>query len=712
MTYGSFVNKFLGVDDGGNCLCGPYLPNSMMRLCPDTLIPQITSGYLSHRPIIGFSHTHVSGTGGGGRYGNILVTPYTGEERLTVGPYDREEEQADPGRYSVILQPAGIKAELTVTEHVGLHRYTFPEGQEARLWLDSGSVIQCYPHNDPQGGRCIGGWVEVLNDRQIMGRGDFKGGWGHDYPYSVYFFAEFSTPFHGSMCANFQGYYEPTRVDGPGSRVTLRFGQTKTVELQVGVSFVSVANARRYVETEARGKSFEEIYDRACGIWEDTFRKIRVEGGSEKHTRIFYSLFTRLMWGPTDLGFDENPHWRSEVRNFTDYYALWDSVRNANSLICLFDPKLEADMMNCLVDVAEHVGWLPDAWVAGHGAMVQGGSSADILISEAAQKGIEGINYEKALQYMRKNNEVESPNTWLYGRYLPDWRDLGFVSTNVPHARVSRHIEYSYQDWCIGKLAEILGDQPLAEKNYKTSLQLWNLWREDIGLFAPRCPNGEFDYTFDPNYVRPDFWNDVNFYEGSAWQWMYATHHDFSGLIAHHGGPEKFMERLDRFFEEGKYHSKETMLHIPYLYIYAGRPDKSWERVRWALERYFRDARNGLSDNEDMGCQSAFFMCSSMGVYPLMGQDLYFLTPPLFKKTVLTMGDSGHTLTVEAPAADETHKYIVGATLNGKPLDRAWIRHGEIKEGAVLRLDLAEAPNGFGAHNPPPCPADEIRNKK
>lgn len=708
MKYGAYVNKFLGVDDGGNCLCGPYLPNSMMRLGPDTIAPQTTSGYLSHHPIIGFSHTHVSGTGGGGRYGNVAVIPYVGYQRLNIGTYDRKDETADVGSYAVTLMPAGIRAELTVTEHVGVHRYTFPEGENAHLWLDAGAIIQAYSHNDPQGGRCIGGFVEVLNDHQIMGRGDFKGGWGHDYPYSIHFFAEFDQPFCGSMCADCAGFYEGTRADGIGSKVTLNFGGTRTVGLRVGVSYVSVANARYYVETEARGKTFEEVYERACDVWENTFQKIDVQGGSELHTRIFYSVFARLMWGPTDLGTEENPYWRSNIRNFTDYYAIWDSVRNANSLISLFDPKLEADMLNCLLDVADHVGWLPDAWVAGHGAMIQGGSSSDILFSEAAQKGIVGIDYEKALKHMRKNNEVESPNTWLYGRYLPDYRDIGYCSTNVPHARVSRHIEYSYQDWCIGKLADILGYKDVAEKNYESSKKLWNLWREDIALFAPRRPNGEWDYTFDPEYVRPDFWNDVNFYEGSAWQWMYSTHHDFAGLIAHHGGAEPFMERLDRFFNEGKYHSKETMLHVPYLYIYAGRPDKTWERVRHCLKVYFRDARNGLSDNEDMGCQSAFFMCSSMGLYPLMGQDLYFLTAPLFKKTTLTMGDSGNTLVIEAPNADEEHKYIVGATLNGVPLDRAWIRHGEIANGAVLRLELATEPNGFGADNVPPSPAAEI----
>lgn len=706
--YCSQVNKFLGIDGGGNCLCGPYLPNSMVRLGPDTIYPQDSSGYCSNHPITCFSHTHVSGTGGGSRYGNIGITPYVGYMRLGIDPYEKEDEQADPGYYSVMLKPAGIKAELTVTPHVGVHRYTFPADQQANLLIDAGSVIRVFPYSDGQGGHCIGGFLEVLNNKQIMGRSDCKGGWGHDFPYSVYFFAELDTPFSESMCADNEGFYNANKVDGAGCKVALRFQDTKQVGLKVGISFVSIANARYSLENEAQNFTFEEIHDKACDIWEETLSKIQVEGGSEVHTRIFYSLFTRLMWGPTDLGTTENPYWRSDVRNFTDYYAIWDSVRNANSLISLFDPKLEADMLNCLLDVADHVGWLPDAWVAGHGAMIQGGSSSDVLFCEAKQKGIEGIDYEKALKYMRKNNEIESPNPWLYGRYLQDYRDKGYVSTNVSHARVSRHIEYAYQDWCIGKLAEALGYMDVAEKNYKSCKKLWNLWRDDIKLFAPKKPDGKFDPTFDPDYVRPDFWNDSNFYEGSAWQWMYATHHDFAGLIERNGGAEAFIERLDRFFNEGHYHSKETMLHIPYLYTYAGRPDKTADRVRKCIDMYFRDSRNGISDNEDMGCQSAFYMCSGMGVYPIMGQDLYMLSSPIFKKTTLIMGDSGNTLVIEAPNADQDHRYIVGASINGRTLDRAWITHSEIADGAVLKLELGKEPNDWGKGYVPPCPAKMI----
>jgi predicted alpha-1,2-mannosidase len=276
----------------------------------------------------------------------------------------------------------------------------------------------------------------------------------------------------------------------------------------------------------------------------------------------------------------------------------------------------------------------------------------------------------------------------------------------VKLACVSKHLEYTYQDWCIGKLAEILGDSSLAEKNFEASKKVWNLWREDLKLFAPRKANGEFDYSFDPEFMRPDPWHDSNFYEASAWQWMYSVHHDFKGLIERCGGKEEFVCRLDRFFDEGHYHSKETMLHIPYLYIYAGIPEKTFERVRECLTKYYRNTRNGISDNEDMGCQSAFFMCSSMGIYPIMGQDLYMLTAPIFDRITLQMGKGGKQLEIKAKRKGLEDKYIVGARLNGEVLDRAWIRHEEIANGGILELTLDEKPNGWGNGELPPCPMD------
>jgi len=209
------------------------------------------------------------------------------------------------------------------------------------------------------------------------------------------------------IVANSAGMLEGPVATGTNCRAIASFGKQETVEARVGISYVSIAQARASVEREARGKTFETIRAEARTTWENALGRIRVEGGTHEQKTLFYTLFTRLLCMPSDLGIDdEHAFWHSGVRQFTDIYCLWDSVRNANSFLSLFDPDFEVALLNSLLDIADHTGWLPDAWIAGHGAQIQGGSSADILFCEAALKGLTGIDYEKALGYMRKNMEV------------------------------------------------------------------------------------------------------------------------------------------------------------------------------------------------------------------------------------------------------------------------------------------------------------------
>lgn len=701
-----YVDSFLGVDGPGNCLCGPYLPYSLVRLGPDEPYPHPQNGYHGKRPIARFSHTHAAGAGGMARYGNIGVMPFTGEARLSVEPAQQAEEKAAPGYYSVKLLPSGISVELSSTPHTGVHRYRFPEGSQAHVLLDLSWVLQAGSESpDEHPGRSTGGWLDWVSDREVAGRGDYKGGWGHSYPYSVYFFARFDHPATLRWAADaFAVKPDDTGADGPGCRAVAGFGKVSEVILKVGISYNSLAQARASLDAESGNETFEAIRTRSERTWEESLSRIKVQGGTETQKTIFYSLFARLLCMPTDLGVDDEFHlWRSGVRHFTDFFCLWDSVRNANSLLSLFDPEQEAAYLNCLLDIGKHTGWIPDAWISGHSAMIQGGSSADILFCEAHLKGIPGIDYRGALEFMRKNGEVAPPDPWFAGRHLKDYNELGFLSTNVKKNSVSRHQEYAYQDWCIATLASRLGEKDLAAQFMKGSRKLWNLWREDIGFFAPKHPDGTWVQPFDPAFAIPDSWNDPYFYEGTSWQWSFSVHHDFAGLVRRKGGPEAFIRHLDEFFDKGHHYSKETMLHVPYLYTYAGRPDLSSARARACLDKYFRVSRKGLSDNEDMGCQSAYAMAVSLGLYPIMGQDLWLISAPVFERSEIKLGKSGKTLVIEAPGAAPGKVFVNAATLDGKPLERAWLKHAEIGNGAVLKLDLSDKAGTWGRNLPPPA---------
>lgn len=702
----SWVDPFIGVDKGGNTLCGPYMPLGIARPGPDTWLtgPGNTNGYSSAGRIVRFSQNHVSGTGGSSRYGNIAITPFTGAPMPRLAGYDKADEAAEVGRYSVRLLPEGIQTEITATCRCGVYRFRFPKGAAANLLVDAGSVVRVdvdhkrriLPHS-------VGGFVEMAGDNELIGRGDLQGGWGHDFPYSVYFCARFDRPCAKVYTALGDFMLDGRYQTGPNVKAILSFGEIEELNVVVAISYHSIANARESMAREADGKSFDELREQNVSAWETLLAKLRVSGGTDAERTLFYTSLYRLFCMPSDLGVDDEfPLWKSGVRHFTDYYCLWDSVRNANSLITLLDPQLEVDMLNCLLDVASHNGWIPDAWIAGHSAQIQGGSSADVLICEAALKGLTGIDYTKALLQMRKNNEVVSPNPFLYGRYLEDYRDRGYVSDKVINC-VSRHIEYTYQDWCIGRLAEHLGQKEVAERFYKSSHKLWNLWHEGHKSFAPKTQDGAWSQPFDPRKPqRRDYWNDPHFYEGIAYEWSLCALQDIAGLIQRHGGKEAFVRHLDEFFDSILYHMKEMILHTPMLYHYAGRPDRSADQARRFLGQY-KPQRDGLNGNEDMGAQSSFYLCASMGLYPIMGQDLYLLLPAVFDEVTLHLGQTGKPLTLRSRRRGRG-KFIVSLKADGKPFDRNWIRHAELLAASVLEFDLADEPGMWGTQNPPPSP--------
>jgi putative alpha-1,2-mannosidase len=343
---------------------------------------------------------------------------------------------------------------------------------------------------------------------------------------------------------------------------------------------------------------------------------------------LYHTMLYRFFSMPDDLGHEECPWFPNQRRQFNNFYCLWDSVRNANSFLALWEPELESDICNALLEIAEHSGWTPDAWIMGHRGAIQGGCSAFTLFTEARLKALPKVDPHEALRRMLHERATPSPDPARTGRY-PGYTQRGWLPDSVPQS-LSRSLEYSFQEENLARLAESLGESDLARDARALSRKVLDMWNPELKSFAPRAADGSWSPDYDPWMPqRLDFWADPHTYEGTGHEWSLTCIHLIDDLIRLHGGPEGFVAHLDRLFDHGFFLWKEIILHVPWLYHFAGRPDLSAQRVRHYLDSHYLPGRRGLIDNEDMGSQSSYALGALSGVYPLMGTDLYLLFPPV-----------------------------------------------------------------------------------
>ncbi len=720
----AWVDPFIGVEIG-NTLPGAMLPFGMVRLSPDVAPPNHTTGYRSDRPIRGFSHNHLSGTGGGARYGNVLVIPETGPCDLLPEPV-RQDEYARPGYYSVLLKEHGkeIRCELTASERVGFHRYTFSEpagrltadellrgyaaGVEirGRVLIDVSAIIDMVEaestHNVKSG-------VKILSDRELEGYGRFRGGWGGENPYTVYFAARFDRPF--DACGTWKGadFTADSLREGVNIGAWSEFvlPQRGEVGLRVAISYVSTEQAWRNMESVA-DRDFDGVRNAADSIWNHVLGLLRVEGGTPELKTVFYTGLYHALMMPTDLGMDENPGWSSGQHHFWDFYTLWDTYRTVMPLYTLILPERQREIVRCLLDIYDHRGWLPDAWTAGDYAYVQGGSNADVVIADAVVKKLGGFDVAHAYEAVKKNADVVSDNPYKYGRDLYEYEKYGYLSNNVRNGS-SKSLEYAYDDYCIAQVAGALGLEDDRER-YATRSGSWlHLFDPGTRFFWAKDAEGNWMPGFSPVFRRPDYWNGPYFYEGTPWNYATYVPHDMQRLIAEHGGPERFKAFLDELFDGGHYEiGNEPGFLTPYLYHYAGRPDCSAERVRYLLNE-FRTGRRGLPGQDDSGAMSAWFVFGSMGFFPVAGQDVYLIGTPLFTRSTLML-ENGRRFTVIAPNTSRENKYVCGARLNGKKWDRCWFTHTDLARGGELVLEMGPIPSDWGTKLPPPSLSDILKS--
>ena len=672
-----YVDPRIGSEGVGRTFPGPSMPFGMCKPGPDCTIKPNAGWAPMPEVVTGFSQTHVSGTGGGQKYGNILIQPFLGNQ---PSEQLRMSEDFSLGYYATTFEN-GIRTEITTSERCAFYRIHFPSN--GSLFIDATHYLGKNPIPDQrEQQQFVGAEVEVVSDYEVRGFSRIRGGWNNGDAYTVYFCLMSDKPF--------------SSAEDKGN-ATLRFSDT-FLNMKVGISYVSTQQAKRNISS----CDFDTQLNLLRDSWDKLLSRFDVKG-TEVQKRMFYTALYHTLIMPVDKS-GENPKWR-ETPYYDDYYAIWDTYRSSSPLITLLDPKREADIVNSLLNIYKREGYMPDARSGDCNGRTQGGSNAEVMIADAFVKGLEGIDYEYALEAMLKDAEADpGADHEKHGRGgLREYTTLGYLPYGIDRAG-TRTIEYAYNDYCIAEVAKGLGRQDVYAHYLKQSGNWRNLWRSDYewddvkGYIMPRDAQGRWldsvpwghSKVFHPmipytpvTKVAPWYlpWWSTFFYEALSAEYSLSIPHDVPGLIAACGGAETFRKRLDLFFDRKRYNvGNEPSFLTPCLYHWIGRPDLTSDRVRQIITENYNDTPDGLPGNDDSGSMSSWLAFHMLGLYPNAGQSYYLLHAPLLSAWTLQL-DNGKTLRGTLKGKG-THFEKV--TFNGKVLEDARIEHAELMQGGEL----------------------------
>ena len=722
------VDVFIGSGGHGHTFPGASLPFGMVQLSPDTYnaVWDSVSGYhVDNHSIMGFSHTHLSGTGIGDML-DFLVMPSTGPVQLTPGSldnpdrgyrqrYDHQDEAASPGYYRVRLKDDNIHVELTASARAGLHRYQFPKNASGHLLVDLFHAMQDNP-NTPA--RVSEASVKIVDDRTVVGgRRVYQWASGR----YIYFAMRLSRPFAQAQLYSGDVPLEAAVQEAEGTCLKLALhypdAGAEPLLVKVGISAVSADNALANLDAEIPDFDFTRVHAEAVTAWEKELGRIRIETEDDSHRRIFYTSLYHSLLSPTlfsDVdgryrGMDLQVHTLPEGYHNYSTYSLWDTYRAVHPLYTLVQPERVPDLLQCLVrggaECPDGVAIWPLQGVE-TGCMI--GHHSAVVLAEAHAKGFTGIDYAAAWPLYRKR-ALEDTTHGL------DWyRKLGYIPSDKVDEAVSRTLEYAYDDWAIAHLAEAAGAHDDAKALRQRSLNYRNVFNRETGFMRPRQADGSWAGPFDPRALaHSPQWHD--FTESNAWQATFLNQHDLYGYMEQFGGRDNFIAKLDELFSTsselpagappdidgmvGQYaHGNEPSHHIAYLHAYTGQPWKTQAMVRRLLLEQYHDAPNGLSGNEDCGQMSAWFVLSALGLYavdPVSGN--YVVGSPMFDGATLQLAE-GRKLQVNVRNNSSRNVFVQSLTLNGKPLSRAWLSHAELAAGGTLEFQMGPNPNtAFGS---------------
>jgi predicted alpha-1,2-mannosidase len=723
-----FVDVFIGTGGHGHTYPGATVPFGMVQLSPDTWNSDWDhcSGYHhDDTSIMGFSHTHLSGTGAADLL-DVLLVPATGPVLLDPGSrenpagsyrsrFSHATERGEPGYYSVFLENYGIHAELTATARVGMHRYIFPPNPASHFVIDLAHGVIDAPQR--MNTNIISAELKVVGNDTVVGGRRVKEWAPGRY---IYFAMRFSRPFEGAEIYS-DGKSQGTSIrEAKGTAlkcvVNCPTDTQEVIQVKVGLSAVSTEGALRNLEAEVPGWDFDGVRRAANKAWERELGKIVIETPREDHRKIFYTALYHSFVAPT-LFSDVDGQYRgmdlevhklpAGVNNYTTY-SLWDTYRALHPLYTLVQTDRMPDLLNAMIRMAEQSPAGVPVWplqAVETGCMI--GYHSAPVIAEACAKGIHGVDYAKAYPLWRKRAMDDDY------RGLGHYRKLGYIPCDLEDEAVSKTLEYAYDDWAVAHLARAAG----AEDDYKhllaRSRNYKNTFDGSITFMRGRLANGTWANPFDPRGMgHSKKWRD--FTESNSWQATFLNQHDLYEYMKLFGGEKGFVEKLDGLFNAsselppdappdiaglvGQYaHGNEPSHHVAYLYSYAGLAHKTQARVRMLLETMHHNDPDGVAGNEDCGQISAWYVMSALGFYavdPVSGN--YVFGGPLFDRASIKLGN-GKTLVVEAKGNGPNRPYVQSVSWNGKPYTKSWFSHAQIAEGGTFVIEMGEKPNeNFG----------------
>jgi predicted alpha-1,2-mannosidase len=718
-----YVDPYIGTGFHGHVFLGANVPFGAVQLGPVNLSEgwDWCSGYhYSDSTIVGFSHTHLSGTGIGD-LGDVAVMPTTGAVRVRKGTlknpdqgfvslFSHKEERVRPGYYSVRLKRYNIKAELTATKRVGFHQYTFPKSDAAHLVIDLQQGIGWDLATDTH--------IEQLNDSTLVGY-RYSKGWAVNQ--RLYFAAILSKRIRQFTSLQVTDSLGNTTPAAKGNRlkgvVTFATTAGEVVKLKVGISPVSTTNALANIRAEIPNWNFNKVVAGADAAWNQELQKVRIQAEPAR-MKTFYTALYHTMVAPSVFndsngdywGTDQQVHKGAKFTNLTTF-SLWDTYRAAHPLFTLLQPQRVNDMVSTMLAIYQQQGKLPVWHLMANETNCMVGYSAVPVVVDAYMKGFKGFDANLAYEAIKTTAMRDE-----FG--LKSVKELGFIPADSEVENVSKGLEYAVDDWCIAQMAKKMGKTEDYAYFSKRAKNYQNYFDKRVGFMRGRVSQTEWRTPFSPFssvHMKSDFT------EGNAWQYTWLVPQDVEGLIGLLGGEKRFSQKLDSLFTVkgdmgkeaspdisgliGMYaHGNEPGHHITYLYSYVGQPWKTAEKVRLITENFYTTKPDGIIGNEDVGQMSAWHVFSTLGFYPLNpANGSYIFGSPSVNQATITLA-GGKILSIEAKNNSSANKYIQRIAFNGKPYTKSYITHQDLLQGGKLVIEMGAKPSstwGVGAADRP-----------